>query len=1117
MLEFSSMKIFLRLVFLLSFSSILTCEKAFTQVSFESEGQLIEQANKLFEASDYVNAMPLFSQLLSLHAKDPNYNYKFGVCVLFNDEDKSKSLSYFDLAIKENVVDKEAFFYAGKGYQMNARFDEALALYEKYKSKISAPDKLDVERYIAQCKNGKNLYDKNVTLQALEKTETLENEFYRNYDLKAMKGRIIPKPLNFKSKKDVKLEDNTLIFVGTENQSIVYSGYNDEGLNTSRELFKVNKLPNGDWGVPVNIGEPINTLYDEEYAFLHPDGKTLYFSSKGHNTMGGYDIFRSVYDAESGKWSAPVNFAHPINSPDDDIFYAADEAGTFAYFASKNFTKPGKIKVYKITTSATAQNNLPVIIKGNFSVNGERVYTKTEIKVTDKTTNTLVGTFNSNRKNGNYLLALPAGKNFVLDITPEDFVSHRVEITIPAKASQEFFEQKINFQKDAVGETVNVTNFFDATGKTAGNNLSSVMLNEQLAEKAKTENKKILSAEEFSAYKTQKAEEEKLHAEAQKKLLAEIESNKQEALLKAEADKKAAEAAKLKAEQDALAKVEAEKKAAEEKVKAEQAAIAKAEADKKAAEEAKQRAAQEKIIAEQLATAEKQKQEQAAVAKAVADKKAAEEAKLTAEKQKADEEAKLVAQAKKEFTKPKDSLSAEQVAAYDKIEKQNAESKRIVEEQLKKENELKEKKLKEDALAQEKFLADKHATEKAQKEKDEQNHKIIEEQKKKEQLAAKEAELKNKAVMDSFALAQKEKEKKFVTWVDSLDKTEAKTEPLNNNKAEEEKLAAEQAQLKIEREKQEALRLEQEKLIASLKEKKRLMEETIRQQANMKRVSDSLAVAENNKEQVNKVADENEKAKVEEAAAKAEEQRKESELKASIEKRKTAEEAKLKAEQEEKRKSEESIAKAAEDEKTAKLKAEQEKQLALEQKKKQEEKKPVVVAEEKSIATAEQSETSEQRKLRLLMQRMNAEAKGREIVENNLKAQQQSGNQTLANSQRYKEVATNKEVIPLHKKEEKLRPPFDKTDLLTNKGVIYKLEVKLDPHQIPQEIASLLKPGNGPSEDAVYYYSGAYTSLAEAVLDQHDLQYKSFPTEIIVYLNGSEVSVSEAKLQPVVE
>ncbi len=1182
------MKSFLRLILPLLFISIFSCEKAVSQVSFESEEQLVAQANKLFLTSDYVNAMPLFSQLLSLHPKDATYNYKFGVCVLHNDEDKVKSLQYFDFAVKEASVDKEAFFYAGRGYQTNARFDEALAFFEKYKAKAATPDPLDAARFIQQCKNGKNLYDKNVTLQALEKTETLENEFYRNYDLKAMKGRIIPKPLNFKSKKDVKLEDNTLIFVGTENQSIVYAGYNDEGLNTSRELFRVNKLPNGEWAAPLNIGEPVNSAFDEEFAFLHPDGKTLYFSSKGHNTMGGYDIFRSVYDEQTSKWSAPLNLAHPINSPADDIFYASDEAGTFAYFASKNFTKPGKIKVYKVSIQGLIQSSEPLVIKGAFAVNGERVYTKAEIKVTDKATNALVGTYNSNRLTGKYLLLLPPGKNYSLEILPEDFVSHKFDLIVPAKTSADFFEQKINLQKDATGETLTITNWFDATGKTAGNNLRSILTNDQVAEKAKTENKKVISAEDLANYKMQKADEGKLHAAAQNKALAEIESNKQEALLRAEAEKKAVEAAKLKAEQDAISKVEADKKAAEEaklkaaqeekrkadeKIKAEQAlaasieaekksdevaklkseqdALAKVEEEKKAAEEAKLKLAQE----EKRKADEKLKADKELAAKAETEKKAAEAAKAKQEQFTATEKqkAETVVETNQKFKLASDSLTAEQTAAYDKMQKEKEQSLKAVEEQKMKDAELKEEQAKVDAAAQEKFLVEKAAIEKAQKEKDELNRKFIEEQKLKEQQASAEITRKNKAVMDSIALAKNKSEK--VVNTDSLAvSNEAKrvqqSQDQKKLKAEQEKLVAEQAakvkqeeeqkiaseKLKtemaaaenaaIEKEKLEQILLEQEELKrqkeqlqANLDDKKRLMEEANRQQEKMNRVADSLAIAAKQKEQLVAVTDETEKVKMIEAAAQAEAQRKASELKAAEEKRKTAEEAKLKAEREEKRKVEEQqvLAVKQKNEETANLNAEEAKRLALEQNKKQEEEKLTTITVNKSVVVENTNETTEQRKLRMLLERMNAEQKGRAIVENNLKAQQQSGNEALANAQRYKEVVTNKEVVSVNKKEEKLRPPFDKTDLLSHQGVIYKLELKLPPVQLPDDIAALLKPGTGASEEPVYYSSGAYITLAEATLDKNEFGYKGFSAGIVAYLNGEEIKISDAKKQPVAE
>ncbi len=84
------------------------------------------------------------------------------------------------------------------------------------------------------------------------------------------------------------------------------------------------------WSEPRNLGSTINTAYDEESIYITPDGKIMYFSSKGHNTIGGYDIFKSEKDA-SGNWTTPQNIGLPINTPGDDVFFSmADSIGYFA-------------------------------------------------------------------------------------------------------------------------------------------------------------------------------------------------------------------------------------------------------------------------------------------------------------------------------------------------------------------------------------------------------------------------------------------------------------------------------------------------------------------------------------------------------------------------------------------------------------------------------------------------------------------------------------------------------------------------------------------------------------------------------------------------------------------
>src|SRR5690606_10655054 len=98
-----------------------------------------------------------------------------------------------------------------------------------------------------------------------------------------------------------------------------------------RDIWVAYKDSKGRWKEVRNIRE-LNTPYDEEAVFIHPDGRTLYFSSKGHNTMGGYDIFKSTY--KDGYWSKPENLGVPINTADDDLYFVLASSGQRAYFSS---------------------------------------------------------------------------------------------------------------------------------------------------------------------------------------------------------------------------------------------------------------------------------------------------------------------------------------------------------------------------------------------------------------------------------------------------------------------------------------------------------------------------------------------------------------------------------------------------------------------------------------------------------------------------------------------------------------------------------------------------------------------------------------------------------------
>ncbi|MFN6944016.1 MAG: OmpA family protein [Cytophagaceae bacterium] len=104
----------------------------------------------------------------------------------------------------------------------------------------------------------------------------------------------------------------------------------------------------GKWGPAVNLGPKVNTPYPEECPFLDLDGKTLYFSSRGHKGMGGFDIYKTVYDEKAKTWSEPENLGYPINSADDDVHFALSGDGRHGYFTSIKEGGFGEKDIYKI-------------------------------------------------------------------------------------------------------------------------------------------------------------------------------------------------------------------------------------------------------------------------------------------------------------------------------------------------------------------------------------------------------------------------------------------------------------------------------------------------------------------------------------------------------------------------------------------------------------------------------------------------------------------------------------------------------------------------------------------------------------------------------------------------
>ena len=121
--------------------------------------------------------------------------------------------------------------------------------------------------------------------------------------------------------------------ISADGQTLFFASRRTGGLG-GKDIYMTRKLPTGEWALPQNLGDVVNTPYDEDFPNLFYDGQTLYFSSKGHNSIGGYDYFKTEWDAEKNTWSKPINLGYPLNTPLDNICISFTEDQRHAYVST---------------------------------------------------------------------------------------------------------------------------------------------------------------------------------------------------------------------------------------------------------------------------------------------------------------------------------------------------------------------------------------------------------------------------------------------------------------------------------------------------------------------------------------------------------------------------------------------------------------------------------------------------------------------------------------------------------------------------------------------------------------------------------------------------------------
>jgi outer membrane protein OmpA-like peptidoglycan-associated protein len=263
-------------------------------------------------------------------------------------------------------------------------------------------------------------------------------------------------------------------FISADGHFIYFSS-NRPGGYGGRDLYVSEKTEKGDWGKAVNMGPLINTEFDEDAPFIHPDGITLFFSSNGHKTMGGFDIFSSTLSDDGTQWQAPVNVGYPINSPDDDIFYVVSPDKTKAYYSSFKEGGFGEKDNYMITFPDQKKAPLTLlsgIVKDPYG----KVPQDIEITVTDNETGKIAGIYRPNSLSGKYSFILTPGKNYNISYEAEGSLFYSENRTIDKKTNYYEIYRAIHLPPIVVGSKVVLNNIFFDFEKASLRPISNVEL-----------------------------------------------------------------------------------------------------------------------------------------------------------------------------------------------------------------------------------------------------------------------------------------------------------------------------------------------------------------------------------------------------------------------------------------------------------------------------------------------------------------------------------------------------------------------------------------------------------------------------------------------------------------
>lgn len=281
-------------------------------------------------------------------------------------------------------------------------------------------------------------------------------------------------PKNMGSKVNSTLWDGQAC-ISVDGKVLIFSSKRSGGYGET-DLWMCKKDSIGEWLSPINLGSVINTKGNEYSPYLHPDGKTLFFSSNSHSPcIGGQDIYKSTLQ-DNGSWSKPENLGYPINTENSELYFILAPSGITGYFASNRDGGFGGIDIYRVDFPKTKMSKLVTVVGFvTDETTGQPI--SAEIQIEDVEKNEIVGNYKSNEITGKFVIVLTPGRNYSLTVNKKEYLFYSENFDIAD--TNQFIEVKkdIRLQKLAVGKKIVLNNIFFESGKSDLKTESEIEIN----------------------------------------------------------------------------------------------------------------------------------------------------------------------------------------------------------------------------------------------------------------------------------------------------------------------------------------------------------------------------------------------------------------------------------------------------------------------------------------------------------------------------------------------------------------------------------------------------------------------------------------------------------------